>query len=214
MTVGMGCLINTLLLRRDVYMRCSLPGLPSLGKEFSERLLGNIHYHYSKETSSTQFTFQSTDSSNETGDTSVSITPKTSPASTSRASLPRPPTLPHSRTHLIFTMHHLTLSLSLPHLPRQLSSSRSTSPSSPPDSRKSSTSRPSTNREVETDVARWTHMLSLQRQYRCYNSARMAAAVEALERGWRVEDLGVPSRFCLDLLNDGLDQRVRELEGF
>ena len=43
----------------------------------------------------------------------------------------------------------------------------------------------------ESDMEMWERMLGLQREFRCYNSARVEAAVEALERGWRVEDVGV-----------------------
>lgn len=48
----------------------------------------------------------------------------------------------------------------------------------------------------------------LQREYHCYNSARLEAAVEALERGVRIEEVPIPSRLCLDLLNDELEQRL------
>jgi hypothetical protein len=34
-------------------------------------------------------------------------------------------------------------------------------------------------------------MLALQREYHCYNSARLEAAVEALENGVRVEEVAV-----------------------
>jgi len=47
-------------------------------------------------------------------------------------------------------------------------------------------------------------MLSLQREYHCYNSARLEAAVEALENGVAFEEVLIPSRLCLDLLNEGL----------
>jgi len=36
----------------------------------------------------------------------------------------------------------------------------------------------------------------------------MEAAVEALENGWRVEEVPVPSRFCLDLLNEELRMQI------
>jgi hypothetical protein len=35
----------------------------------------------------------------------------------------------------------------------------------------------------ETDAQCWQRMLRLQREYHCYNSARLSAAVEAEERG-------------------------------
>jgi hypothetical protein len=69
----------------------------------------------------------------------------------------------------------------------------------------------------------------LQREYHCYNSARLEAAVEALERGLGIEEvpirklhLGVlrrrhadcfeASRLCLDLLNEELEQRLEANE--
>ena len=73
----------------------------------------------------------------------------------------------------------------------------------------------------------------LQREYHCYNSARLEAAVEALERGLRIEEVPIrefypylswvegalgmggqksswfsASRLCLDLLNEELEQRI------
>ncbi|CZT52637.1 uncharacterized protein RSE6_13989 [Rhynchosporium secalis] len=64
-------------------------------------------------------------------------------------------------------------------------------------------------RERESDAECWERMLMLQREYHCYNSARLEAAVEALEQGWRIEDVPIPSRFCLDLLNEGLETQIR-----
>ena len=60
--------------------------------------------------------------------------------------------------------------------------------------------------EETSDLQTWHRMLALQKQYHCYKSARMEAVIEVLERGLRVEDLegGVPSRFCLALLNEEL----------
>lgn len=69
----------------------------------------------------------------------------------------------------------------------------------------------------------------LQREYHCYNSARLEAAVEALERGWGIgavqmreseswvlglsvsveADCDLASRLCLDLLNEQLRERMR-----
>lgn len=54
-------------------------------------------------------------------------------------------------------------------------------------------------------------MLALQREFHCYNSARLEAAVEALEMGWSIEEVPIPSRLCLNLLNEGL--RAQMLEG-
>lgn len=44
----------------------------------------------------------------------------------------------------------------------------------------------------ESDIECWERMLALQRAYHCYNSARLEAAVEALEQGYGIED--VPMR--------------------
>lgn len=52
-------------------------------------------------------------------------------------------------------------------------------------------------------------MLKLQREYHCYNSARLEAAVEALEKGWGLGAVQMPSRLCLDLLNEQLRERMR-----
>lgn len=61
---------------------------------------------------------------------------------------------------------------------------------------------PSSHYQDETDDAEtWGRMLALQREYRCYNSARLEAAVEALDR---CEEVVIPSRLCLDLLNEEL----------
>jgi len=58
-------------------------------------------------------------------------------------------------------------------------------------------------------------MLLLQKEYHCYKSARMEAAIEALENGWGVEEVAVPSRFCLDLLNEELRIQIEaEREGY
>ncbi|CAG8982133.1 hypothetical protein HYALB_00003225 [Hymenoscyphus albidus] len=56
---------------------------------------------------------------------------------------------------------------------------------------------------AETDAQCWERMVALQREYRCYNSARLEAAVEARDSGREVEVL-VPSRLCLDLMNESL----------
>jgi len=60
----------------------------------------------------------------------------------------------------------------------------------------------------ESDAECWERMLALQREYHCYNSARLEAAVEALEKGCRIEDVPMPSRFCLDLLNEELEAQI------
>ncbi len=43
----------------------------------------------------------------------------------------------------------------------------------------------------ESDAEQWSKMLALQREYHCYNSARLEAAVEALEKGWRIEEVPI-----------------------
>jgi len=63
-------------------------------------------------------------------------------------------------------------------------------------------------RDGESDAECWSRMLKLQREYHCYNSARLEAAVEALERGLAIEEVPIPSRLCLDLLNEELEQRL------
>ncbi|TLS23315.1 uncharacterized protein PpBr36_06553 [Pyricularia pennisetigena] len=45
----------------------------------------------------------------------------------------------------------------------------------------------------------WRRMLAVQRIYHCYNSARISAALDN-----EVLQKRVPSRACLDLLNDGI----------
>lgn len=44
----------------------------------------------------------------------------------------------------------------------------------------------------ESDAECWERMLALQREYHCYNSARLEAAVEALEQGYAIDE--VPMR--------------------
>ncbi|RDW64898.1 hypothetical protein BP6252_10549 [Coleophoma cylindrospora] len=61
---------------------------------------------------------------------------------------------------------------------------------------------------AESDSDRWVRMLALQKQYHCYNSARLEAAVEALERGWGLSDIPMPSRYCLDLMNEELQAQM------
>lgn len=46
--------------------------------------------------------------------------------------------------------------------------------------------------QQESDAECWERMLALQREYHCYKSARLEAAVEALERGCSIEE--VPMR--------------------
>lgn len=46
--------------------------------------------------------------------------------------------------------------------------------------------------QQESDAECWERMLALQREYHCYKSARLEAAVEALESGYSIEE--VPMR--------------------
>lgn len=59
------------------------------------------------------------------------------------------------------------------------------------------------------DERLWRRMLAIQRTFHCYNSARMSAALTELEMG---QDVGqfVPSRTCLDLLNDSISELPEE----
>ncbi|KAK3937366.1 hypothetical protein QBC46DRAFT_267671 [Diplogelasinospora grovesii] len=65
--------------------------------------------------------------------------------------------------------------------------------------------------EIPTELL-WRRMLTIQRMFGCYNSARMRAALEAGAENF------VPSRTCLDLLNDSIDhlpeEAKRQLEEF
>jgi len=65
----------------------------------------------------------------------------------------------------------------------------------------------------ESDAECWERMLALQREYHCYNSARLEAAVEALEQGYATEELPMPSRLCLDLLNEELKAQIEAHRG-
>jgi len=67
-------------------------------------------------------------------------------------------------------------------------------------------------KDEESDAECWSRMLMLQREYHCYNSARLEAAVEALEKGVGIEEVPIPSRLCLDLLNEELEQRLEANE--
>ncbi|KAI9648495.1 hypothetical protein NHQ30_003130 [Ciborinia camelliae] len=64
----------------------------------------------------------------------------------------------------------------------------------------------------ESDAECWEQMLALQKEYHCYQSARLEAAVEALENGWLIEEVPRPSRLCLDLINDGLKAQIQTFE--
>lgn len=52
----------------------------------------------------------------------------------------------------------------------------------------------------ETDAECWERMVALQQEYHCYNSARLEAAVEALENGYKIEEVPIrksPLEFVL-----------------
>ncbi|KAF7871545.1 hypothetical protein EAF04_003652 [Stromatinia cepivora] len=66
----------------------------------------------------------------------------------------------------------------------------------------------------ESDAECWERMLALQKEYHCYQSARLEAAVEALENGWLIEEVPRPSRLCLDLINDGLKAQIQTFDTF
>ncbi|KAF7910893.1 uncharacterized protein EAF01_002402 [Botrytis porri] len=66
----------------------------------------------------------------------------------------------------------------------------------------------------ESDAECWERMLALQKEYHCYQSARLEAAVEALENGWLLEEVPRPSRLCLDLINDGLKAQIQTFDSF
>ena len=46
-------------------------------------------------------------------------------------------------------------------------------------------------KDEESDAECWGRMLMLQREYHCYNSARLEAAVEALEKGVGIEEVPI-----------------------
>jgi hypothetical protein len=58
-------------------------------------------------------------------------------------------------------------------------------------------------RNGESDAECWSRMLMLQREYHCYNSARLEAAVEALERGVRIEEVPIREFHLLTLMLRG-----------
>lgn len=80
------------------------------------------------------------------------------------------------------------------------------------------TAGPSEGNTVDVDAETlWCRMLAIQRVFGCYNSARMRAALEM--DGDNSNSSGfIPSRTCLDLLNDSIDQlpeeSKRQLEEF
>ncbi|KAG0652475.1 hypothetical protein D0Z07_0675 [Hyphodiscus hymeniophilus] len=59
----------------------------------------------------------------------------------------------------------------------------------------------------ENDVKRWQRMLRMQREFHCYRSARLEAAVEALERGEDPPIREFIPQVC-DLLNEELKAQI------
>ncbi|CCC09563.1 hypothetical protein SMACR_03594 [Sordaria macrospora] len=53
----------------------------------------------------------------------------------------------------------------------------------------------------------WRRMLAIQRTFGCYNSTRMQLAIEMGE-----QNASVPSRVCLDLLNDSIDNLPSDIK--
>jgi len=51
-------------------------------------------------------------------------------------------------------------------------------------------------------------MLKMQQAFHCYKSARLEAAVEALDNGVPLEEVPIPSRLCLDLINEELKAQI------
>lgn len=100
---------------------------------------------------------------------------------------------------------------------QDLRSSRSTSPSSECESVGSSRSSVFNKRRDSVKVLEegtngdperlWKRMLALQQIYGCYNSARMAAALESGD-----VSLLLPSKACLDLLNEDMAMLPNEAE--
>lgn len=116
---------------------------------------------------------------------SSSSTPSCSPTRTSSSSL-----------HNIFHPH------------QQQQSSRSSSPTQ----NTSLASKLEEREERESDAECWERMLALQMEYHCYNSARLEAAVEAVVAGCPIENVPIPSRLCLDLLNEELIAQIESTE--
>lgn len=56
----------------------------------------------------------------------------------------------------------------------------------------------------ESDAECWGRMLALQREYHCYNSARLEAAVEALESGLAIEEVPMRMFHFLSVTHDTL----------
>lgn len=96
-------------------------------------------------------------------------------------------------------------------LSRSSSSSSLRSTSSKSSSLRSSIEYNTTNmtrdfNEIDTQLL-WRRMLAIQRTFGCYNSTRMNIAIEMGE-----SNASVPSRVCLDLLNDSIDKLPSEIK--
>ncbi|KAK1782281.1 hypothetical protein QBC45DRAFT_403413 [Copromyces sp. CBS 386.78] len=60
--------------------------------------------------------------------------------------------------------------------------------------------------DIDTQLL-WRRMLAIQRTFGCYNSTRMQLAIEMGE-----QNASVPSRVCLDLLNDSIDKLPSDIK--
>ncbi|KAH8819975.1 hypothetical protein F5884DRAFT_744351 [Xylogone sp. PMI_703] len=153
---------------------------------------------------------------------SSSSTSEISPSSYSSTSLPTDawsvPSHEHSQTKPTSTFDSRIAQLQTTH-DAQLNSSHKYAPGffpwPPCLPRKSSTNSASTpdyfnfgNFSPASDLELWRYMLALQKVYHCYHSARISAAVDALENGVRIEDMEIPSRSCLNLLNQELKTQI------
>lgn len=110
------------------------------------------------------------------------------------------PHIPHrfSRSSSPLTSSSSNSSLRKMHVASANRNSSSSSSSS--SSHNSPLSGSETEKERESDAQCWERMLGLQKLYHCYNSARLEAAVEALENGWGIEMMSI--RECLFSISD------------
>ncbi|KAK3348186.1 hypothetical protein B0H65DRAFT_423369 [Neurospora tetraspora] len=60
--------------------------------------------------------------------------------------------------------------------------------------------------DIDTQLL-WRRMLAIHRTFGCYNSTRMNIAIEMGE-----QNASVPSRVCLDLLNDSIDKLPSDIK--
>lgn len=64
----------------------------------------------------------------------------------------------------------------------------------------------------ESDAACWERMLMLQWEYHCYKSARLEAAVEALEMGFAIEEVPIRMLLCLRYLYNDIELTLHSFE--